>query len=48
MQITADLNQNSKTVQRYLTFVLNVLAESRVHFTYFSIVLAKKNDVSFT
>ena len=48
MQITADVSEILKTVQRGLTFILNVLPESRIHFAYFSIVLAKKNVVSFT
>ena len=48
MQITADVNEISKTVQRDLTFILNVLSESSIHFAYFLIVFAKKNVVSFT
>ena len=48
MQITADISKMSKSVQRDLTFVLNVLSESSIHFAYFSRVLAKKNAVSFT
>ena len=48
MQITADISKISKTVQLDFTFVLNVLSESSIYFAYFSRVLAKKNDVSFT
>ena len=48
MQITADISKMSKSVQRDLTFVLNVLSESSINFAYFSRVLAKKNAVSFT
>ena len=48
MQITADVSEISKTVQRDLTFILNVLSESSIHFAYFLIVFAKKNVVSFT
>ena len=33
MQITADLIEISKTVQRDLTFILNVFSESSIHFT---------------
>ena len=32
MQITADVSQISKTVQCDLTFILNVLSESSIHF----------------
>ena len=32
MQITADVNKISKTVQRDLGFILNVLSESRTYF----------------
>ena len=42
MHIIADVNKISKTVQRNLTFILNVLSESGIHFTQLSIVLAKK------
>ena len=37
-----------KTDQGDLTFILNVNWESSIHFVYFSIVLAKKDVVSFT
>ena len=43
MQIIADVSKISKTVQRNLNFILNVLWESRIHFTQLSIVLAEKN-----
>ena len=48
MQITADESKILKTVPHELTFISNVLSESRIHFDQFSIVLAKKNVVSFT
>ena len=48
MQITADVSKILKTVQRDHTLILNVLSESSIHFAKFSIVLAKKNVVSFT
>ena len=32
MQITADVNKISKTFQRDLTFILNVLSESKTYF----------------
>ena len=48
MQITAEVSQISKTVQRDLTFILNVYSQSSIHFTQFLIVLAKKNVVNFT
>ena len=44
MQITDDVNEISKTVQRDLTFILNV---SGIYFSKFYIVLAQKNLVSF-
>ena len=43
MQIIADVSKISKTVQRNLNFILNVLWEYRIHFTQLSIVLAEKN-----
>ena len=43
MHIIADVNKISKTVQRNLTFILNVLSESSIHFTQLSIVLDQKN-----
>ena len=48
MHIIADVNEISKTVQRNLTFILNVLSESSIHFTQLSIVPAKKNVGIFT
>ena len=48
MQVTADVSKILKTVQRGLTFILNILSKSSIHFVSFSIVLAKKNAVSFT
>ena len=33
MHIIADVNKISKTVQRNLNFILNVLSESSIHFT---------------
>ena len=33
MHIIADVNKISKTVQGNLTFILNVLSESNIHFT---------------
>ena len=35
MQITADLIEISKTVQRDLTFILNVFSESSIHLPSF-------------
>ena len=32
MQINADVNKILKTVQRDLTFTLNILSESSIHF----------------
>ena len=46
MQITAEVGQVSKTLQRDLIFILNVHSESSFHFNKFLIVLAKKK-VSF-
>ena len=48
MQITPKVSEISKTVQRDFTFILNVLSESSIHFSYFLIVLAKENVVNFT
>ena len=47
MQIIADVSKILKTVQSNLHFILNVLLESSIHFTYLSIVLAKKNAAIF-
>ena len=38
----------SKTVQSNLTFILNILSEFRIHSTYLSIVIVKKNVGIFT
>ena len=48
MQITVNVSKISKTVQRDLTFILNVVSVTSIHFAQFSIVLAKKNVGSFT
>ena len=48
MQIIADVNKISKTVQPNLNFILNVLSKSSIHFTKLSIVLAKKIVGIFT
>ena len=48
MEATADVSEISGTVQRDLALILNVLSEFGIHFALFSIVLAKKNFVSFT
>ena len=42
MQITADRSRMSNIVQVNLTFVINVLLESSIHFPKFSAVLATK------
>ena len=47
MQLTPEVSKISRTIQRDFTFILNVLSESSIHFSYFLIVLAKKNVVSF-
>ena len=46
--IIADVNKIAETVSRNLTFILNALSVSRIHFTKLSIVLAKKNLGLFT
>ena len=48
MKIIADVSNISKTIRTNLTFILNVLSESSIHFTKLSIVLAKKNVGIFT
>ena len=48
MQIIADVGKISKTVQRNLIVILNVLWESGIHYTQLSIVLAKENIGIFT
>ena len=42
MYIIADVNKISKTVERNLTFILNVLSESSIHFTSFQWFLLKR------
>ena len=44
MQITADKNnkQNFENCLLYLTFILNVPSQPRIHFAIFSIILAKR------
>ena len=37
-----------QTVQRSVIFILNVLLESNIHFTYPSIIIAKNNVGIFT
>ena len=46
--ISADVNNIAETVSRNLTFILNALSVSSIHFTKLSIVLAKKNLGLFT
>ena len=48
MQTTSDVRKIWKTFHTDLTFILNVLLESKIQFVWFSIVLARKNVVSFT
>ena len=48
MQIIPDISEISKTVQRDVNFISSVLSESSINFAYLSIVLAKRNVVSFT
>ena len=33
MQVIADVSEISKTVHRNLTFILNILSKSSIHFT---------------
>ena len=42
MQVTVDASEILKTVLCDLTFILNVLPESSIHFVQLSIVIAKK------
>ena len=42
MHIIAKINKISKTIQRNLTFILNVLSESSIHFTSFQWFLLKR------
>ena len=46
--IIADVNKIAETVSRNLTFILNALSVSSIHFIKLSIVLAKKNLGLFT
>ena len=46
--IIADVNKIAETVSRNLTFILNALSVSSIHFTKLSVVLAKKNLGLFT
>ena len=48
MQITADISNILKNVQRNLTFTFNVLSEPRIVFVSFLVFLARENVVSFT
>ena len=48
MQITADISKVLKNVQRDLTFIFDVLPESRIVFVSFLVFLALENVVSFT
>ena len=50
MQITAHIRRmsNAKNVQRDLTFVFDILSESRIGSVSFLVFLALENVVSFT
>ena len=48
MQITADISKVLKNVQCDLTFIFDVLSESRIGFVSFLVFLALENVVSFT
>ena len=48
MQITADISKISKNVLRGLTFIFDVLSESRIGFVSFLVFLALENVFSFT
>ena len=48
MQITADVNKISKTVQSDLTFIFYVLSEYVIYFVSNTFPLAVENVVSFT
>ena len=48
MQITADVSKISKTFQRDLTFIFDVLSESLFGFVSYSVFSAVENVVSFT
>ena len=48
MQITTDISKILKNVQRDLTFIFDVLSESRIGFVSFLVFLALENVVSFS
>ena len=48
MQITAAMGKILENVQRDLTFIFDVLPESRIGFVSFLVFLALENAVSFT
>ena len=48
MQITADVSKISKTFQRDLTFIFDVLSESLFGFVSYSVFWTVENVVSFT
>ena len=48
MQITADVGKITKTVQRDLTFIFDVLSEYVIHFVSDAVSLAVENVISFT
>ena len=48
MQITSDVSKISKTFQRDLTFISDVLSESLFGFVSYSVFQAVENVVSFT
>ena len=48
MQITADVSKISKTFQRDLTFIFDVLSESLFGFVSYLVFQAVENVVSFT
>ena len=48
MQITADISKTLKSFQYDLTFIFDVLSESRIGFVSFLVFLALENVVSFT
>ena len=48
MQITAAISKILKNVQRDLTFIFDILSESRIGFVSFLVFLALENAVSFT
>ena len=48
MQITVDISKVLENVQRHLSFIFDVLSESRIGFVSYLVFLALKNVVSFT